>query len=47
MVNNNENRVKFVKSVVKLLRKNNFDGFDLDWEFPGGRGNSPAKDKEM
>ncbi|XP_065682082.1 acidic mammalian chitinase isoform X1 [Hydra vulgaris] len=47
MVNNDVNRKKFVKSVVKLLRNYKFDGFDLDWEFPGGRGNSPAKDKQM
>ncbi|XP_065662945.1 acidic mammalian chitinase isoform X2 [Hydra vulgaris] len=47
MVNNDVNRGKFVKSVVKLLRNYKFDGFDLDWEFPGGRGNSPAKDKQM
>ncbi|KAL8178993.1 UNVERIFIED_CONTAM: hypothetical protein K2H54_058305, partial [Gekko kuhli] len=27
-------RLNFVKSVVRYLRENNFDGFDLDWVFP-------------
>ena len=34
-------RQHFVKSAVTLIEKNDvFDGIDIDWEFPGGGGNS-------
>ena len=33
-----ESRIKFAKSSVKLMKKHGFDGVDLDWEFPGQRG---------
>ena len=29
------NRSKFINNTIKLLREWNFDGIDLDWEFPG------------
>lgn len=29
-----ENRLKFVSSIMKLVNKYSFDGVDLDWEYP-------------
>ena len=34
MVNNPSSRRRFVEHAVEFLEKHNFDGLDLDWEYP-------------
>ncbi|XP_043526629.1 chitinase-3-like protein 1 [Frieseomelitta varia] len=38
-------RAQFVQNVITFLKEYNFDGFDVDWEYPNQRGGKPA-DKE-
>ncbi|KAK8736741.1 hypothetical protein OTU49_004626, partial [Cherax quadricarinatus] len=38
-------RQTFVDSSVEMLKAHNFDGLDMDWEYPTQRGGKP-EDKE-
>ncbi|KOC59780.1 Chitotriosidase-1 [Habropoda laboriosa] len=42
MASNPAIRSRFVQNVVNFLKTYNFDGFDLDWEYPNQRGGNAA-----
>ncbi|XP_028613248.1 acidic mammalian chitinase-like isoform X2 [Grammomys surdaster] len=46
MVSTPESRHSFITSVIKFLRKYEFDGLNLAWQYPGCYG-SPPRDKHL
>ena len=42
MASTSANRQSFINSAVDLVMQYNFDGLDMDWEYPAKRGGVPA-----
>lgn len=47
MVHDIQKREKFVRHCVNFIKRNRFDGLDLDWEYPGSREGSRPTDKQL
>jgi len=45
MLRNASSRSEFVRTSIEFLRERQFDGLDLDFEYPADRG-SPPEDKK-
>ena len=45
MVSTKSSRTIFINSTISWLRNHNFDGLDMDWEYPAMRGGKP-EDKD-
>jgi len=41
MTSTSISRQAFITSATQFLRERNFDGLDIDWEFPAMRGGNP------
>jgi len=47
MVSDAQHRATFIASALGLLKEHNFDGLDVDWEFPTERGGNPDDAKNF